>query len=131
MTQKIYRLDEADLLVSPNVGDAEIRQLDFEFPNLRVRLVQPFDGTEIDLYFTGIRFLYFHTDNPQNVIDRIHVYNSWERAQLPDECDRNVLKREFGSADGYVVVVDAIAGGPLVCGARDLSIHCVPKATSK
>lgn len=118
-----FKLDADHSLILPVIGDAEIRRIEFEFPNLRLHIVQPFDGQSIELFLADMRFLFFHTDHPQNVIDKVFVYDSWESVRLPPEADANTLKKEFGSDDGYLVVIESIAGGPLVCGARGFTVH--------
>lgn len=118
-----YELNIDRSLALPVVGDAEIRRISFEFPDLRLQIVQPFDGTTIEFLFGSMRFLFFHTDHPQNVIEKVFVYDSWESARLPSELDLNVVKKEFGSDGRYIVVIDSIAGGPFVCGARNFSVY--------
>ncbi|WP_316233815.1 hypothetical protein [Bradyrhizobium sp. SZCCHNPS2010] len=120
---RIFCLDDNGSIAIPAVGDAEIRSIEFAFPDLTITLYQPFDGSKISLRLFGMRFLYFHTDHPQNVIEKISVHESWDRVRLPAECNRNVLMKEFGSIGRYIVVIEAIAGGPLVCGARDFNVE--------
>lgn len=118
-----FRLGSDHSLVLPVVGDAEIRRIEFEFPNVRLHIVQPVDGTKIDLLLVDMRFLFVHTDHPQNVIERIFIYKSWEQARLPPEVDLHVVKKEFGLDGRYIVVVESVVGGPLVCGACDFSVQ--------
>jgi len=130
MPHSSYRLNDNHSMAFPVVGDAEIRSIEFEHPHVRINIFQPFDGTYVDLFLTGMRFLFFHTDLAQNVIERVFVYTSWETARFPSEVDPEVLKKEFGSTGRYIVVIDSIAGGPLVCGAQDLSIRTKGPADS-
>jgi hypothetical protein len=123
MTGFAYRLDERRALISPVVGDAEVRNIAFEFPNARIDIVQPFDGTLVNLCLHDMLFLFIHTDHPQNVIENIFIYEKWEDVRFPPEVNTSVLRKEFGSQGRYIVVVESIAGGPLVCGARDFSIN--------
>ncbi len=124
MTEYQYRLDQNCRLIDPIVGDAEIRSIQFESLNMRLQIVQPFDGTQIELLLGGFVFLFFHTDHPQNVIERIFVYSSWESARFPSEIKPDDdLEKKFTLWGKYIVVIESIAGGPLVCGARDLSMR--------
>ena len=45
MAEFQYRLDQNCRLIDPVIGDAEIRNIQFEFPNMKLSIVQPFDGT--------------------------------------------------------------------------------------
>jgi len=91
-----YRLDQNCRLIDPVIGDAEIRNIQFEFPNMKLSIVQPFDGTEVELFLSELVFLFFHTDHPQNVIADLFIYSSWERARFPSEISPDEsVKRKF------------------------------------
>jgi hypothetical protein len=72
---------------------------------------------------SGLIFFVFRTDFPQNVINEVSIYQDWEHVEFPPQTEPDdVLRTKFASSGRYIVVVSPIAGGPLVCGARDLSI---------
>jgi len=119
-----YRLDEHYRLVDPVIGDAEIRGIQFEHPNMRLHIVQPFDGSHIELLLSGLIFLSFQTDHPQNVINGVFIYTTWDSARFPSGMDPDEhAKRQFAAAGQYVIVTEPLTGGPLVCAARDLSVR--------
>ena len=130
MTKFDYELGQDSCLKNPNVGDAEIRELLFEGKDLRLRIFQPFDGARTEILLRKLLFLFFHTNYAQNVIDSLSIYESWASARLPAEVDAKVLKREFGYDGKYIVAINSIAGGPLVCGSCGLEIFHEPEPES-
>jgi hypothetical protein len=124
MTDFDYRLDDTNALVDPAVGDAEIRGIQFDHPNMQLHIVQPFDGRHIDVLLSDLIFLDFRTDHPQNVIGNVFIYRNWQSARFPPGSNIDEHARKSFDARGqYILVVDGITGGPLVCGARDLTIR--------
>ena len=118
-----HRLDEDHRLIEPNVGDAELRGICFEHPNIRLQIVQPVDNTKIEIVLSDMVFLAFQTDFAQNVISDIFIYQRWEDAEFPPEMQLGELaKTKFSSSGRCIVVVRSIAGGPLVCAGRELAI---------
>jgi len=119
-----YRLDDTHALVDPVIGDAEIRGIQFDHPNVQIHFVQPFDGTHIDVFLSDLIFLHFCTDHPQNVIGNAFIYRNWASARFPPGFDLHEhARKSFDKRGQYILVIDGITGGPLVCGACDLNIR--------
>lgn len=118
-----YILNDEFAIVAPNVGDAELKTIAFEHPDVVIGLYLPMASVHVCFEMVSVSFLSFWSDHPQNVIDKVSIFPQLSAARLPD-CARVelLLRDKLDAARGPVLTIEPIAGPSLICCAASIGL---------
>jgi hypothetical protein len=111
-----YRLNDGFELIFPNVGDAELRSLSFNHPNIELRVFLPMRKADLLIRMENASFLSLWSSHPQNVIDRIFMFPNLEVTRLPEKSPtKDTLKETLITPNQVILTIEPVAGPYLIC----------------
>lgn len=111
-------------VMSPNLGDGEIRSINFANPNIELQLRDGLDSRSFLVEMRGAEFFQFGTTHPQNVIETLYIYPdratyaaaSPKRAPLPPSMSSELHRRT-------IVVAQPMSGPEMICLCKGVKIR--------
>jgi hypothetical protein len=114
-----YRLSDDFELIFPNVGDAELRTISFNSPDIHIGLWLPMRNVELLITMHKSSLLSVWSAVPQNVIDRLFVFPNLANAKLPkNSATKDALEKALEKQDEMILTIEPIVGSRLICSAQ-------------
>lgn len=118
------KLNDDSEIIDPNVGDAELRRIDFDAFGATLHICLALQKGSLILRATNVVWLSLSTDCSQNVIDTILILDDWTTvASLAPRDIQEVLASRRQSIPGesapaytvQAIVVKPVSGASLIC----------------
>ncbi|MBS0535629.1 MAG: hypothetical protein JSR72_16355 [Proteobacteria bacterium] len=121
MSQRAATLDENGYVTTPNLGDGEVTQISFDYPNASIT-VALVNGGACTIQIVGCRYLSCATRHTQNVIDSAFITSDIGRLARLDAVALQQIKDVISFKSGKIVQLVPITGPDLVCVGDDVTV---------
>jgi hypothetical protein len=111
-----------------NASDCEIRGIVFDHPNVRIFFFDPYWKQSFYLSMTDVNQFVFSTNHVQNVVSKIHLFDTIEIAMAHVEFKRaydqilSNTEHAIIEADKALLFVEPITGGDVIAQFRTLEL---------
>ncbi|KQZ01257.1 hypothetical protein ASD45_10640 [Pseudolabrys sp. Root1462] len=113
MSQRVATLNESGYVTTPNLGDGEVTQISFHYPNASIT-VALVNGGACTIEIVGCRYLSCATRHTQNVIDSVLITSDIDDLAPLDDAARQQIKDIISVKPGRFVQLVPITGPDLV-----------------
>ena len=108
-----------NMSIDRDLGDCEIRSVSFIEETAHIKIVDPSDLSLFTIVFQGVKYFYFESNNMQNVIEKIIIFESIKSAK-DDIKDTLILERlsifghQYDNSWKKIAYIEPIAGGEVL-----------------
>lgn len=121
MSQRAATLNENGYVITPNLGDGEITQISFQYPNASIT-VALVNGGACTIEIIGCRYLSCTTRHTQNVIDSALITSDIGHLAPLDPAALQQIKDAISFKSGKFVQLVPITGPDFVCVGDDVRV---------
>ena len=123
MRERKIQVGDDFIILSPNLGDGEIRAITFRHPNIILGIHAPAEEADLSVELEKVNGFSFSTNHPQNVIEGIKVFS--KRASVISIYKNLVAALPLATPqlqDEVIVIVEPVAGPTIACACKTLRI---------